>query len=83
MIFGWLAGWTDKQREMAVVVLSRLWSVGWTAFPGASCHLPTEVLSWFELVLAETLSAAYSTLVVIPKQCDFSFFLTPTAQNCE
>ena len=59
----------DKQRDLAVAMLCLLRSVDWTVFPGASCHLPTEVLSWFELVLAETLAAANSASVVIRRRC--------------
>lgn len=58
---------------------SSLWSVGWMVFLGASCHLPTEVLSWFELVLAEIFSTANSNLICYLKAvlegkiCDFFF----------
>lgn len=77
----YLAAWLDGQteRELAVVMQLSLWSVGWMVFLGASCHLPTEVLSWFELVLAEILSAANSNLICYLKAvfegkiCDFFF----------
>ncbi len=84
MIFGYLAGWTNWERAGCCHAVETL-VCGLDGVIAASCHLPTEVSSWFELVLAPILSTANSTLVVIRGRClteKCDFFFSPRAQAC-